>query len=109
MCEQKNAWKSWPTLLTTAFPDECSPRSEHDGREQLYPKGHVRREEPAFPGSCGPTEIISPSEIGFTFLLFDPVDLFPFPEIRVVQFLFRCSPPEKDESVSKNDDGDGMR
>ena len=36
-----------------------------------------------------------PGEIGFTLFLFDPVDLFPFSEARVVQFLFKRSPPEK--------------
>ena len=35
-------------------------------------------------GLWGLTEIISSGEIGFTFFLFDPVDLFPIPKIGVV-------------------------
>jgi len=48
---------------------------------------------------------MSPSKIGFTLLLFDPVDLFPLSEIGIVQFLFRNSHPEKEESVSGNENG----
>jgi len=50
---------------------------------------------------------MSPSEIGFTLLLFDPVDLFPFSEIGIVQFLFQRPHPEKEKSVSMNDNGNG--
>jgi len=35
------------------------------------------------------------SEIGFTLLLFDPVDLFPFSKVRIVQFLFKVFHPQE--------------
>jgi len=39
------------------------------------------------------------SEIGFAFLLFDLVDLFPFPEVRIMKFLSKCSHPKKGVST----------
>lgn len=56
-------------------------------------------------------EIMSPREIGFTLLFFDPVDLLTFSKVGIVQFLFKTSPtppvPRKKSQYSRKD-GEGV-
>ena len=47
-------------------------------------------------------EIMSPREIGFTLSFFDPVDLFTFSEVGIMQFLFEtCTAPRKKSEYSR--------
>ena len=77
-------------------------------QKHLYDEGHARKGESKLPSTgrgAAVTKIMSPSEIGFAFLIFDPVDLFPLSKIRIVQFLFERSRSRKEQSVSDDDDG----